>query len=173
MTRMQIMGAAGALAVAGGIAAVAVRRQRRTDASDIVRAHYAALEARDWERLADLSHESVSYRDPEMDLRGRSEMVSRAQQLEAPFSDPSLETDIVSGNGRDVISEWRYSGIHSGTLRLADGTLIPASGRRISVSGISRFAVEQGQIMEEHSFWDNEQFHSQLRSAAETATAGA
>jgi steroid delta-isomerase-like uncharacterized protein len=172
MKRTQIIGALGTVAFAGGIAGLARRRQRRADLSGTVRAHYAALEARDWERLAALSSEDVVYRDPEIEVRGRTEMVSRAKQLEAPFSDPSLETDIVTGNGGDVISEWRYSGIHSSALRMADGAIIPPSGERISVNGISRFVVKQGQIMEEHSFWDNEQFHSQIRSAAEMAKAG-
>ncbi len=163
MKRSQLMVGLGFVVAAMAGACALQRRMRKPGATDIVRAHYAALQAKDWEELEDLTATEVEYCDPDVEVRGREAMVARAKELEAAFSGASIEAEIVSGNGREAVAEWTYSGSHSSPLRLVDGTTLAPTGKKVSVKGISVFQVKAGRVIAEHTYWDNEALHGQLR----------
>jgi len=169
MKRSQLVTAMGVAAATVGGATALRRFGRKPSPRDVVRSHYAAIQTRDWVRLKTLTSNNVEYRDPDVEVRGREEMLSRAQQLESAFSDVSLQANIVGGNGHEAVAEWKYTGNHSAPMRLPDGTVIPPAGRRISVKGMSLFQVQDGVVTAEHTYWDNEALHSQLQAIGEKA----
>jgi len=140
--------------------------------AEVVEQHYTALRARDWERLESLLSRDVEYRDPDVEQRGRAALLDRAMQLEAPYSEVTIDTRLVQGDDRIVVAEWTYAGTNHGPLTLRGGTQLPATGRRIFVRGLSLFEVRDGVIVAEHTYWDNAALYGQLGLLPDPALAG-
>ena len=68
-----------------------------------------------------------------------------------------LENQVVAGN--TVVTELRYTGVHSGVMVTPQGEL-PPTGREIDVRGASIDRVEDGKIVLHHGYYD--QFMKQL-----------
>ena len=75
--------------------------------------------------------------------------------------------DIVAEGDRGVL-RWTVSGTHQGTLRN-----IPASGKPVSVPGISVFRFAGGKAVEGQEAWDNANFMQQIGFPPQAAQAGA
>jgi len=128
----------------------------------LVQKQYACIRKRDWDALASLYHPLVRYSDPDVDLTGREKVVERARRLEAPFSDVKLDVSFVPAGSGCAVCEWVYSAANHDALTLPDGVDLPATGKRISLAGISVFQIEGDLVVAERSYWDNAALYSQL-----------
>lgn len=128
----------------------------------VVEEHYAALRGRDWDRLNELYAPEVEYEDPEVSVTGDSAVMSRARNLEAPFSDVDLALRSIDAGEERCTVEWTYQGTNHAPIRTHAGVDFPATGRKITIKGISVFELRAGRIIRERSYWDTASVYGQL-----------
>lgn len=72
-----------------------------------------------------------------------------AAMVRAGFSDIRITRDDSIAEGDRVVDRWTFSGTHSGEFMGA-----PATGKRVTVSGIDIFRVADGRLAELWQSWD-------------------
>ncbi len=75
----------------------------------------------------------------------------------AAFPDSSLKVEEIFGEGDKVVVRWTFSGTHQGSLMK-----IPASGKKVSWTGITIYKIIKGKVVEERG---EEDFVGFLRQA--------
>ena len=103
------------------------------------------------------------------DVHGIDAHKERVRQYRAAMSDLEVMFDDVIAVGDKVVSRWSVCGTHDGDLQG-----IPATGRRIVITGISidRYD-ENGKLAETWDQWDNAGFAVQLGLSPAAATQSA
>ncbi len=86
---------------------------------------------------------------PDAVIRGPKEFEAFAQKLRAAFPDIHVTIEDAFGDGDKVAARWSATMTHRG-----DGLGIPASGKRVCITGISIVRIVNGQIVEGWDNWD-------------------
>ena len=73
------------------------------------------------------------------------------------FSNTSLTIKDVFGQGDKLVKHWTFSGTHTGVF-----FGIPATGKKVSIDGVTLVRMSNGKIAEERDFFDNYDFMMQL-----------
>lgn len=73
-----------------------------------------------------------------------------------------LSVEDLIAEGDRVAARWTEGGTHSGPLMTPDGNVIPPTGKRVALSGISMLRVTDGKITEERVQADVLGFMQQL-----------
>ena len=73
------------------------------------------------------------------------------------FSNISFTIKDVFGQGDKLVKHWNFAGTHSG-----DFFGIPATGKKVSLDGVTLVRMSNGKIAEERDFFDNLEFMTQL-----------
>lgn len=80
---------------------------------------------------------------------GREGFRRQWKQWRAAFPDLHFAIDDLIGEGNKVLTRWTLTGTHQGEF-----LGIPATGRRINVSGMSLDRIENGMVVEGFDGWD-------------------
>lgn len=104
--------------------------------------------------------------DPQSSVQGLEGYKQFVLYYLTAFPDSHFTVEDEISEGQMVVTRWTVSGTHTGNLGA-----IPATGRRISVTGISCGRVENGKIVEGWTNWDTLGMMQQLGvlSAAQQA----
>ena len=104
--------------------------------------------------------------DPQSSVQGLESYKQFVRYYLTAFPDSHFTVEDEIAEGQMVVTRWTVSGTHTGNLGA-----IPATGRRISVTGISCGRVENGKIVEGWTNWDTLGMMQQLGvlSAAQQA----
>ena len=73
------------------------------------------------------------------------------------FSNITFTIKDVFGQGEKLVKHWNFKGTHTG-----DFFGIPATGKTVSIDGVTLVRMENGKIAEERDFFDNLEFSHQL-----------
>lgn len=73
------------------------------------------------------------------------------------FSDITFTIKDVFGQGDKLVKHWNFSGTHTGVF-----FGIPATGKKVSLDGVTLVRMSNGKIAEERDFFDNLDFMTQL-----------
>ncbi len=73
------------------------------------------------------------------------------------FSNITFTIKDVFGQGDKLVKHWNFSGTHSGVF-----FGIPATGKKVSLDGVTLVRMSDGKIAEERDFFDNYDFMTQL-----------
>jgi steroid delta-isomerase-like uncharacterized protein len=92
--------------------------------------------------------ENARGNDPDFGA-GREAFRAQWRKWQAAFPDLHFEVEDVIAEGNKVLTRWTLTGTHEGEFMD-----IPATGRRISVSGMSFDIIEDGMIAEGFDGWD-------------------
>ena len=128
---------------------------------------------RDLDGIMDLYAEDCVQAMPDGMFEGRRSIRERlARELDA-FSD--LEWGVVSFVDQDdaFCDEWYFVGNQTGPLLLPDGTVLPATGKRVELHGMEFVRVRDGKIVVDNLYYDNLTVVAQLGlmpQAVSTAT---
>jgi steroid delta-isomerase-like uncharacterized protein len=87
-------------------------------------------------------------------------LVGAASMLRAAMPDLVLVNEHLFGDGDRVVQHWAASGVHSGAALFG----IPASNRKLVVSGVNMFRVFEGKISERWSIMDAAGLMQQLQA---------
>lgn len=79
------------------------------------------------------------------------------------FSNIVFTIKDVFGQGNKLVKYWNFSGTHTGTF-----FGIPATGKKVSLDGVTLVRMQNGKIAEERDFFDNYEFMKQLGLIPET-----
>jgi steroid delta-isomerase-like uncharacterized protein len=161
--------------VAGGIVAAVVARRRR-QAKGAAMAEAKALVRRvleePWKGNWDVIEEGVADAyvgyDPSQPepVRGRDGIRANFQQYIDAFADARITVDDQIAEGDKVASRWTGRGMHTGEF-----AGITATGKDVTVSGLTISRLEGGKIVEEWTTWDTLGMLVQLGAIPEPARA--
>jgi len=73
------------------------------------------------------------------------------------FSNISFTIKDVFGQGDKLVKHWNFTGTHTGVF-----FGIPATGKKVSIDGVTLVRMSNGKIAEERDFFDNLDFMTQL-----------
>jgi steroid delta-isomerase-like uncharacterized protein len=73
------------------------------------------------------------------------------------FSNIAFTIKDVFGQGDKLVKHWNFAGTHTGTF-----FGIPATGKKVSLDGVTLLKMSNGKIAEERDFFDNLDFMTQL-----------
>jgi steroid delta-isomerase-like uncharacterized protein len=99
--------------------------------------------------LACLSEDAVYYDPGAPPSVGHQGQRERTARLLTAFSEPRFDLHEVIGEGDKVAVRWTFYGTHTGPFGP-----IPATGKTISMSGITIYALSKGKITEARSSFD-------------------
>ena len=124
-------------------------------ARQIAEAYFAAaLDRGDLEdALRQLRHD-VEFASPAARIRGRDELRPYLEGFAGAFPDARYTINWAIESGSSVALEGIYSGTHTGTLRMPDGTELAATGRHVSVPFVTLFDVKDDKIYSHRAYWD-------------------
>lgn len=130
----------------------------------VVDATFEAMNARDWDRIAELLADSVvEYRpglpDPS---KGPDAALQNLKAFATAFPDARVEKVRAFGQGDWVCRESVLAGTHKGPMTSPDGKTIPATNKPFSVQSCNLFKIEGGKITERHLYFDQLGFLAQL-----------
>jgi steroid delta-isomerase-like uncharacterized protein len=91
----------------------------------------------------------VEYAKPGARLEGRPAIAGQAQAYMTAVPDCVLDVRNLEERGDTATLEWTYRGNHTGDI-----PGLPASGREISLPGVSVYRLRDGLIEEERVDWD-------------------
>jgi steroid delta-isomerase-like uncharacterized protein len=133
---------------------------------EVVKRMFAAFAAGDEAEMRAVCHDDLTFVDPAASGSSFEEWLAYNRPFWTAFPDArmELENQVVAGN--TVVSELRYTGVHSGVMATPQGE-VPPTGREIDVRGVSIDRVEAGKIVSHHGYYDQLQFMTQLGLAGQ------
>lgn len=168
-----------ALAIAGLLAGVAVagavaRRRRRAkgaamaDAKTLVRRVLEEPWKGNWDVLDQGVADTYVGYDPSQPepIRGLDGVRANLQQYIDGFADARITVDDQIAEGDKVASRWTGRGTHTGEI-----AGVPATGKDVTVTGLTISRLEGGKIVEEWTTWDTLGMLVQLGAIPEPARA--
>jgi len=93
---------------------------------------------------------------------GREGFRRQWKKWRAAFPDLHFAIDDLIGEGDQVLTRWTLTGTHQGEFMG-----IPATGRRVAVSGMSLDRIEDGMVVEGFDGWDALGLRRQLGAIAD------
>ena len=104
----------------------------------------------------DLLAPDVVFHNAGSEIRGHEGWKAFAGGWLTGFPDVNLTVGFAMAEGDRVLLHWRAEGTHTGEFRG-----VPATGRRISASGLTLFRISSGKIEE---MWDEVEAFGQLQA---------
>jgi steroid delta-isomerase-like uncharacterized protein len=124
-------------------------------ARQIAEAYFAAaLDRGDLEDALRQLRQDVEFASPAAQIRGRDKLRPYLEGFAGAFPDARYRINWAIESGSSVALEGIYSGTHTGTLRMPDGTELPATGRHVSVPFVTLFDVKDDKISSHRAYWD-------------------
>jgi steroid delta-isomerase-like uncharacterized protein len=115
----------------------------------------------DWAGVRSLFATDAVHVDPTGRREGCETIVAYFEGHTA-FSDVSLETSLVIEQGDTVVAEWAYRATHTGPLALADGSVIPATGKSEDLPCVTISEIRDGKFVAMREYFDLMTAMSQL-----------
>ncbi|MEE9592137.1 MAG: ester cyclase [Thermoplasmata archaeon] len=128
-----------------------------------------AFNAQDWDRFFAMSDESIVIYAPDLEepLKGLEAYRDRFEGSPEAFPDQHIETRRVFGQGDWVVMEGVFTGTNDGTFTGPGGQEVGPTNKRVELPMALVFKIEGGKVTEEHDYYDNLTFLSQLGLAPE------
>lgn len=121
---------------------------------DTVTESAALAEQHRYDELRPLYSTDVRGWSPSYDFEGIDTWLALLANQNDPFSDIETVMSLVAEADDVVVGEWTWAGTHTGVLEAA-GFELPATGKRISMKGLTVFEFSDGKIASFRQFWDN------------------
>lgn len=130
----------------------------------IVEEGLEAFNAHDWGRFFSRYHESVVEYAPELTepVKGVAALRERFENGAEAFPDQRIDGVRTFGQGDWVCLEGVFRGTQTGPFVGPGGRTIPATNKRVELWVALVFKIEAGKVTEEHDYYDNMTFMSQL-----------
>ena len=131
------------------------------DNKTVVEHAFEAMTAQDLERLVALVTPDCDWVDSGTPVQGPEQLRGYMQGFYTAFPDFRLAIRHAVESGDTVAAETRFTGTHTGPLRLPSGE-VPPTGQFISLEGCDYIEVEGGKIKSWHSYANMAAFMAQL-----------
>jgi steroid delta-isomerase-like uncharacterized protein len=126
------------------------------DANQELLERYVALyNAGNLDACMELYAEDAVQRMHDGTFEGKSAIQQRLARDLAAFPDATYTVVSFMGGGDRFADEWTLTGTHTGPFLMPDGTEVPGTGRRISISGMEFVEVRDGKIVVDNLYYDS------------------
>ena len=99
---------------------------------------------------------------PALSAASAEELLGEFERRDDAFSDIELEVMPLDVSGDYACAEWRVHMTHTGDLELRDHVVVPASGLRITLNGVTVAEFEGQRICGLRQYWDELAVYEQL-----------
>lgn len=137
---------------------------------DLVESSYRAIESGDWDALAAIGTEDISFVTPYGPMTGREALVGFMQMWRRAFPNLRFATTNAIEHGDAVVVEGTFTGTHDGPLVSPQGEVAP-TGRPVSNSFCNVFEIRDGRIAAFRGYADTLDIMAQLGLMPEPAQA--
>jgi steroid delta-isomerase-like uncharacterized protein len=107
-----------------------------------------------YDELREFYRSDVRGWSPSYDFEGIDSWLALLAKQNDPFSEIETRQSLVAETEETVVTEWTWAATHTGTIE-GDGFELPATGKRISMKGLSVFEFSDGKIASFRQYWDN------------------
>lgn len=104
----------------------------------------------------------VEFLMPGMATTGIDAYIEMARVWWNAFPDMSMSVRSVSVDGDTAVEEGVFSGTHTGPMPSPDGSMIPATGRRVELAYADFFTVRDGVVISDRLYMDRLSMLEQL-----------
>ena len=124
--------------------------------SEVVDRFFAAMSAGDLETVRTVFHEDVVSTDfaTGQTLTGIEENMADVKNWQATFSDLKVEAVQHTVSGNTVVTEMRFEGTNDGDMPAPDGSVIPATGKRVQMQGCQICEFKDGKMIGARQYYD-------------------
>jgi steroid delta-isomerase-like uncharacterized protein len=133
-----------------------------TDAEELARRYFGAVEAGDVDAALATLADDVEFWTPGGGFKGRDQARGFVEGYIDGFPGARFEIDAVVASGDRVAFEGRYAGINGGPMRTPDGKEMPATGKAVEIPFVTIFTSNGEALTSHHAYWDQMSFMSQL-----------
>lgn len=130
----------------------------------LVEAGLEAYNAQDWDAFFAGGDESIVVYAPDLmePAKGLAAYRERFETNAAAFPDRQIEKTRIFGQGDWVCVEGIFTGTHTGAFTTPAGDEIPPTNKKVEVWLALVFKLANGKVIEEHDYYDQMSFFSQL-----------
>lgn len=111
--------------------------------------------AGDLDGYVDLYADDAVLRTPEGVFTGRSAIRDRFARELSALSDVEFRLISYIEDENHFADEFVFAGTHTGPLLMPDGSQLPATGRRIEITGMEMVLVRDGKMVVDNLYYDN------------------
>ncbi|HYU59057.1 MAG TPA: nuclear transport factor 2 family protein [Actinomycetota bacterium] len=122
---------------------------------------FAAVEAGDIDRMAEMLADDVDFQIPGGQFGRREDAVEALRPFTTAFSDTSFTIDRWIEQEDVSVAEGIYRATHTDVLPTPMGD-VPPSGNTVSLPFVSIFGEREGRVALQHAYWDNATFMMQI-----------
>jgi ketosteroid isomerase-like protein len=133
----------------------------------LVQALHASVQ-RDLRTLADSFTDDVTAWTPARSTSTASELLNEAERRDDAFSEVELEVMPLDVGGDYACAEWRVTMRHTGDLELRERAVVPATGLRITINGVTIAEFDGARICALRQYWDELGVYEQLGLVGDT-----
>lgn len=110
---------------------------------------------------------------PDGIFTGRDAIRERLERELASFSDINWGLKSYVEEDDAFADEWFFEGTHTGPFLLPDGSVLPATGKRVRLDGMELVKMRDGAIVVDNLYYDNLSVAAQLGLVPQPASASA
>lgn len=122
-----------------------------------------AVNAHDLQGVLACYSEDAVYVGPSGVVEGHEQIAWYYEQFFTAFPDfHSTAWFELDNCDNPAVTEWTYTGTHTGPILLPDGREIEGTGRRIAIRAICAAYVQDGKIVTHREYFDQLELYSQL-----------
>jgi len=125
----------------------------------------------DLDGVLDLYADDAVQGMPDGTYEGKAAIRERLAQELAAFPDVHHTVRSFVEQGDAFCDEWTFTGTHTGSLPLPDGTDLAPTGRRVEIPGMEICVVRDGKLILNTLYYDNMAVAVQLGLVPQAATA--
>lgn len=125
-----------------------------------------AFNRHDRAAIAEGYSEQVIVSSPDGTFEGREAATAYLDDFLGAFPDLTVNVWSKITSGDLACDEWTLTGTNTGPLTLADGSTLPATGKRVEVRGCDIAVMEDGHVISHRMYYDNADFLNQLGIAS-------
>jgi len=127
----------------------------------LVRALQAAVRG-DRTMLATLYTDDIKAWTPAQSASSAAELLGELDRRDDTFTDIELDVTPLDVAGDYACAEWSVAMTHSGDLALRDTEIVPATGVRVTINGVTIAEFEGDRICALRQYWDELAVYEQL-----------
>jgi steroid delta-isomerase-like uncharacterized protein len=113
-----------------------------------------ALGKKDYQAAVNLFVPDCVYDEPAGRHEGREGVKAWLEEWGRGFAETKVKASLVIEDDDVIVAQWTYRSVNTGPIRIPDGSLLPATGNTLDLSGMTVLTLSDGKIVTGHDYWD-------------------
>jgi steroid delta-isomerase-like uncharacterized protein len=113
-----------------------------------------ALTKMDYDGAVNMFVPDCVYFEPAGRHEGREGVRAWLDEWGRGFAETNVKASLVIEDDDVIVAQWTYRSVNTGPIRIPDGSLLPATGKTLNLSGMTVLTLSNGQIVTGRDYWD-------------------